>query len=170
MAWHHLDCWSEGRGCGTCRRGARRRLRAGTKARPACPRCPDRHLEEGVYEDIAVRFCPGCWGVWVPLASLGPLLLSEGLAFGAPPTGAEAATAPRRDPLVPCGACDRLMDKWRWSGLLLDACPGHGLWLDGGELERLQALAAANPRELYDLLAQLGGPGPWDAERIVDRA
>ncbi len=159
MTWHHLDCWDEGKGCGACGRHIRFGLRAaGAADDPTCPRCRKASLQEGSYDELELIFCARCWGSWVPLASLGPLLLGADAIEPAPEqTGAQEREAGLvREPLVPCFDCHLPMEKWRWRGLTLDCCPGHGLWLDSGELTRLQGLAKAFPPELYQLLGDLG--------------
>lgn len=153
MTWHHVECWSEGKGCGACGRHLRFGLRADPEeAARRCPGCAEEALEAGAYEDLELVFCAACWGSWVPLASLGPLLLGiEPAGPDAPPPAAGLA----RERLVPCFACALPMEKWLWRGLTLDCCPGHGLWLDSGELLTLRALAGAQPAELYQLLSDL---------------
>lgn len=155
MTWHHLDCWREQRGCAACGRHERFGLAAPEPAAAAvCPRC-EAPVHVGTFEEITLRFCQGCWGSWIPVASLGPLLLD--LDPGErPESGASAAPpGPTREPPVPCFDCGQPMPKWLWRGLVLDCCPGHGLWVDSGELVELRLLAEHHPQELYDLLRDL---------------
>lgn len=50
---------------------------------------------------------------------------------------------------VPCPACEKLMNRRNFgsrSGVIVDQCRDHGVWLDGGELRRLIEWARAGGR------------------------
>lgn len=47
---------------------------------------------------------------------------------------------------LPCPVCGRTLQVARRAGVSLDHCPGHGVWLDTGELERLLEAAWARGR------------------------
>ncbi|MBI5241098.1 MAG: zf-TFIIB domain-containing protein [Elusimicrobia bacterium] len=111
-----------------------------------CPRC-GKELAQQRYESATVDVCRAC-GVWLDAGELERIIQTHEKAFttsqieetlkanaaGLPPgekTG--RAACPK------CGAC---MDTFNYNystGIILDSCPyGHGVWLDKGELERVQ--------------------------------
>lgn len=52
---------------------------------------------------------------------------------------------------LPCPACRGMMVRrnfGRFSGVLVDVCGRDGVWLDGGELEKLEAFAAKGGLEV----------------------
>ena len=94
--------------------------------------------------DVGVRECGACGGLWLDPATLQRLCDAReqhtaivGLLAGrAPSTGAAADTVR----YVPCPECHRLMNRVnfaRSSGIIMDVCRPHGVWLDRGELERV---------------------------------
>ncbi len=100
-----------------------------------CPRCkkPLIILE---LDRVEIDYCASCQGVWLDSGELELLLESSRQ------TNIEyhPDTDARERPLK-CPRCHKKMDKIR-SGkdrpVLLDSCKnGHGLWFDGGELERI---------------------------------
>lgn len=47
---------------------------------------------------------------------------------------------------ISCPVCSKLMNRINWgtrSGVIVDRCRAHGIWLDGGELRRILAWAKA---------------------------
>ncbi|MEY4298097.1 MAG: hypothetical protein RLZZ423_1276 [Cyanobacteriota bacterium] len=116
--------------------------------------CPDGHgaletLElpggEGA-EPISLGRCPSCLGLFLPLGSL-ERLLDQAVA----PVWSidqqlltHLAETPRTEPAPlryrPCPSCGELMNRslhGRRSGVVVDRCRDHGLWLDAGELRQL---------------------------------
>lgn len=58
-------------------------------------------------------------------------------------------------PLVTCASCGAQMERGRFaasSGVVVDVCPRHGVWLDQGELSRVAeyARSPSRPREAPD--------------------
>jgi Zn-finger nucleic acid-binding protein len=52
---------------------------------------------------------------------------------------------PREDAYLPCPVCAGLMPRKnfrRISGVLIDICRDHGVWLDAGELEQIRCFIA----------------------------
>lgn len=133
---------------------------AGPAARPAggsapltCPRDGAR-LDRVEAEGAEVDRCPTCAGLWVPADAVEPLAARVAPAVAAPAAW-EAVRYAR------CPACRGPMDRRNYrrvSGVLVDACPAHGVWLDAGELERIGAFlstggaerAAAHERRLEE--------------------
>ncbi len=95
---------------------------------PVCPKCDVALLlvhEAGVQVDV----CERCRGVWLDAGELEQL--------GVPPAPVEIIAASSKHL---CPRCDRPMRQIRRNDVDLEECvAGHGLWLDAGELPRLQA-------------------------------
>ncbi len=72
--------------------------------------------------------------------------------------GTVASIDPDTRAVAACPSCATQMRRYVHqyaSGVWVDACDTHGVWLDDGELERLEAYAEANAR----------GMSPTDATR-----
>jgi Zn-finger nucleic acid-binding protein len=104
------------------------------------------------YKQIELDYCTRCRGVWFDAGELELLLASAG------PGGHEAflesvlnsAAADVKEKKRRCPICKLKMKKVyidRQGKVLVDICPdGHGIWFDGGEVERLlSSLAAERP-------------------------
>jgi Zn-finger nucleic acid-binding protein len=120
--------------------------------------CPDGHgpLEtlELPGDDTAIELgrCPQCLGLFLPLGSL-ERLLDQAVA---PVWSVDRqllhnlAERPRADSgpvrYRPCPSCGDLMNRslqGKRSGVVVDRCRDHGLWLDAGELRQLLEWARA---------------------------
>jgi Zn-finger nucleic acid-binding protein len=158
MGWHHLACWEELGHCAACGRRRHLGVRAAVQDQRDPGRCPAcdtaDSLQEGTYESLLrMTFCTNCWGSWVPLTHLGPLLLTYG---STPFEGDPSPRGPRPRLSLSCLHCHGPMTKWSWQDLVLDVCSGHGVWLESGDLLHLMQLGAARPGELYELMQGLG--------------
>ena len=122
--------------------------------------CPDGHgaLETlelpgaGGAEPISLGRCPTCLGLFLPLEGLERLLdqavapvwsVDQQLLNTLSETP-RADTAPLR--YRPCPSCGELMNRslhGKRSGVVVDRCRAHGLWLDAGELRQLMEWARA---------------------------
>lgn len=92
------------------------------------------------YNQVAVDFCFGCQGVWLDRGELELLMYGE--PGPAPILELEKSARGRRR----CPRCAARMSCGPLTGaeVEVDTCPaGHGMWLDGGEL---QAIARARGR------------------------
>jgi Zn-finger nucleic acid-binding protein len=111
-----------------------------------CPDCQGRLSAfrggAGVLHD-----CARCGGQLVEHALLRDLLEQREVDGSAAPR--PAARRGRVDTQVryrPCPACGQLMNRKNFagsSGVVVDMCKPHGIWLDRGELPRLLAFAAS---------------------------
>lgn len=113
-----------------------------------CPRCrePMQALKLG---GTVARECAVCGGLWLDPESLQKLSDSReeragivGMLAARVPS---AATPPDVVRYVPCPRCERLMNRKNFaqsSGVILDVCAKHGVWLDRGELERVLGFVA----------------------------
>jgi len=112
-----------------------------------CPKC-NVPLKSTIYEDVEIDKCEKCNGTWLDDGEIvkiiqtkeevfDPKLVRETLALGF--TGVPPK---EQQTVVNCPKCQAGMAAINYdysSGIILDRCPeGHGLWLDGGELEKVQ--------------------------------
>jgi Zn-finger nucleic acid-binding protein len=130
-----------------------------------CPTCGgDHRLDSRTLGQppVAVCECRNCGGLWIggeTFKHLTERVQSQAATPAALP--GEAARSARgrataqRGPLYRnCPGCRRMMSRRnyaRWSGVILDICPEHGLWFDEGELHALlQWIRRGGPREAAD--------------------
>ncbi len=128
-----------------------------------CPRCRADMQALSLGRDVA-RECALCGGLWFDLDALDRLTrehdelvaTSTILAARVP----LAATPTDTVRYIPCPVCEKLMNRTNFahaSGVILDVCKGHGVWLDRGELQRVLefvgsgGLAVARDRERVKL-------------------
>ncbi len=112
---------------------------------PLCPRC-------GIPLEIRIRdgdeydFCTQCGGLWLDTAEFCKATRPSDVY-----RKEESKTEFLRGPLekqttyVPCVRCGKLMNRKnfrRISGVLIDECGRHGVWLDAGELEKIRHFIA----------------------------
>jgi Zn-finger nucleic acid-binding protein len=128
-----------------------------------CPRCGG-SLQSLRLGQTPVRECSDCGGLWVDPATLQQLCdaredhaaMLSALATREP----SKPGAPETVRYIPCPRCAKLMNRVnfaRSSGVVLDVCKTHGVWLDRGELQRVVGfvehggLSAARERERAQL-------------------
>lgn len=96
--------------------------------------------------------CPQCLGLFLPLGGLDQLLDQAVAPVWSvdPQLLNQLAESPRADsaPLRyrPCPSCGELMNRnlhGKRSGVVVDSCREHGIWLDAGELRQLLEWARA---------------------------
>ena len=108
-----------------------------------CPRCAET-MTGLTLGDVDVRECGACGGLWLDPATLQRLCDSReqhaaitGMLAARGPTAGVPVDTVR---YVPCPSCHKLMNRVnfaRSSGVIMDVCKPHGVWLDRGELERV---------------------------------
>ncbi len=112
---------------------------------PTCPRCKT-SLKVQAGKDDKFEICPKCGGMWLDkvkfhLATRTYSVHKDG----------SYTTEYRKDPYknpggyIPCVRCGNLMNRKNFakiSGVMIDRCGKHGVWLDGGELERIRHFIA----------------------------
>jgi Zn-finger nucleic acid-binding protein len=151
--------------CARCGAEATRELLDDATPLP-CPRCrePMQALRLGA---TTARECAACGGLWLDPASLQQLSDARDDRVGVISVLAArvptAAVRPDVVRYVPCPQCGRLMNRQNFahsSGIVLDVCATHGVWLDRGELERVLGfvsgggLARARTRERERLIEE----------------
>jgi Zn-finger nucleic acid-binding protein len=122
------------------------RTQSGEQRELKCPRCKVGlelvHSNCGVEVDI----CPTCKGIWLDNGELESLINSNATA----PLTFDTNYLEQLDHLpmykeetvtyIPCPHCSKIMNRRNHgarSGVILDACKDHGIWLDAGELNRI---------------------------------
>lgn len=127
-----------------------RALSVSTGKPPAAPRaCPEcrtgmESLNVGHRQRFFIEMCPRCHGLFFDLNELHALL-DDAVAPAYEINYAllekvQAGPVSRRAAYVPCPDCGKLMNKVQFaerSGVVVDRCRNHGIWLEGGELRRL---------------------------------
>jgi Zn-finger nucleic acid-binding protein len=153
---------SEANVCTFCQGGVRFAGMGHTIQKQAlrCPRCPEGPpLFEIGYRGVQIDVCGACEGSWYDAGELETLVRAarEDAKQGTfeatrPPSSAAAARSATEDVLNPqyirCPHCDMVMNRQNWeqrSGVVVDWCLTHGIWLDGGELQRMRGWAARTP-------------------------
>jgi len=111
-----------------------------------CPRCEGRPLQGVEHEGLRADVCTECHGVW-----FGTGMLEEAvrLAAARPVRKGEGGRGPAHGGMEPvryarCPRCDGGMARValaRRPLVIIDRCPSHGHWCDGGEFGQLKAVA-----------------------------
>jgi len=128
-----------------------------------CPRCRE-DMQALRLGHTAARECAQCGGLWLDLNALDrltserdELVATSSILAARRPLGSAPADSVR---YIPCPTCEKLMNRTNFahaSGVILDVCKGHGVWLDRGELQRVLdfvgdgGLAVARERERVKL-------------------
>lgn len=175
---HALDA---GQRCERC--GAVRDARDEKRVRGRCPRCQVVRLFPFALDTVALQTCGRCKGCflstsdWDALldafarAPLPEIVIGDASAVGdesvdRSPYRRAAPVAPKDSPppdlteTVRCPTCDEMMDRLEFagiSGVIVDVCKLHGVWLDAGELERVVTVIQ---RQLEEPLLERPEPEP----------
>ena len=113
----------------------------------SCPICATSMTAE-VYEGVEVDSCPSGHGTWLDYGEIKKIIQSREQRFDAK-TATAAAGLPRpssRDMarIVLCPVCRAGMPTVNYQGtsnVAINSCDDqHGIWLDKGELEKIQVL------------------------------
>ncbi|HBH60957.1 MAG TPA: hypothetical protein DDX85_04285 [Nitrospiraceae bacterium] len=125
--------------CGTNQIGAKEMLS------PECPRCRIA-LKILVSDGEEYDICPQCGGLWLDRDEFHRATRERDVYKKVDIKG-EYRKTPVRGPVeyIPCVRCGKLMNRGNFgkiSGVILDRCDKHGVWLDAGELEKIQHFIA----------------------------
>jgi Zn-finger nucleic acid-binding protein len=130
------------RHCAHC--GARARAPIALDGTPW--KCPRGHgdLRGVALGGAEIGECRECAGLWLEEATFQALVSDRARASVVPQGGAAAAqhASAVADTVryVPCPDCGKIMNRVNFaksSGVILDACKGHGVWCDADELRRV---------------------------------
>ena len=107
-----------------------------------CPRCGSL-LEHFTINEQVLDTCPDCTGLWVDRGEFSTLTRESEVYRTEPVPEKRVPLGPIRDPggCIPCVRCGKLMNRMNFakiSGVIVDVCERHGVWLDHRELEKIR--------------------------------
>ncbi len=108
---------------------------------PLCPRCRI-PLELRRKDEIEIDVCPSCNGLWLDRGEF-EIMTAESTVYREEKLTKEYSrpALPRKLEYIPCVRCGKLMVMKNFakiSGVILDECGRHGIWLDSGELDKIR--------------------------------
>ena len=180
--------------CESC--GAVRHTRDEKRVRVPCPRCHEVRLFPFALGSVALQSCGRCKGSFVSpkewdalldvfareplpeviiadLATHGDDTVDRSPYRRAAPATPPDEAAPDLDEAVRCPTCGEAMDRLEFagiSGIVVDVCSLHGIWLDGGELERIVSMVHKREEPLPDLRRPIERHPPRVVPEPVRRA
>lgn len=105
-----------------------------------CPRCARGLVGMRVASDN-VEQCPGCAGLWMSVETFDHICSdSQALSAATMMAVPKGRGAGAEVVYIKCPECTELMARKRYSqasGVLINTCRAHGVWLDGGELRQI---------------------------------
>jgi Zn-finger nucleic acid-binding protein len=125
-----------------------------------CPRCGDR-IHATRLADMDLCICDKCAGIWIEAARFEYICAVQErqeavLVTKFPPM--PPCTADQRRNYVKCPECATLMNRVnfaRSSGIVIDVCTQHGIWLDRDELRQIvQYIQAGGLSRSRQLIAE----------------
>ena len=127
-----------------------------------CPRCK-LPLKAVDYEGVETDMCGNCWGFWLDTGELSQVLERRELEFSSEEKelilDIRTASSTGDTTPAPCPRCNQVMDRVHFDEsvhLVIDRCPDHGVWLDTGEIKKVQALAEKSAAVHRMLIKKLG--------------
>ena len=113
-----------------------------------CPHC-EADLRTDFYEGIAIETCDHCGGEWIDSGELGKIVRLREEKFDpelrraiAESTTIKPVALEKLDRDLQCPKCGGETDALNYggdTGIIVDRCTDcHGIWLDRGELEKVQ--------------------------------
>ncbi len=113
-----------------------------------CPSCKN-SLRTIMYEGIQIETCDACQGEWLDAGELKHIVQVRETRFDEQERRAVAAAVKitgvdvkQADRDLVCPKCSDRTDAINYggdTGIVIDRCPGcGGIWLDGGEMEKIQ--------------------------------
>lgn len=105
------------------------------------------------HEGVSVEICPDGHGLWISQRDLMRAVRTDDLSTGQSNTYEEEEALLKvmnrdietGDQVRDCPMCRKPLNSVQYaftSGVVIDSCRIHGIWLDGGELEQLEEWAA----------------------------
>lgn len=122
-----------------------------------CIRCPGRLTAE-IYEGIEIDRCARCHGAWLDAGELFKIVRKKQKTFQAAMVrdmlsaaykGVPEAEIKSEEHCPKCNDALRAVNYGYSSGVVVDTCSkGHGVWLDGKELDKAQMFSEHGEEEL----------------------
>ncbi|NCN40627.1 zf-TFIIB domain-containing protein [bacterium] len=115
-----------------------------------CPKCQGMKLKVETYEGVQLDKCPKCQGIWLDEGELIQIVKTEEETFPEELLHETISDAfngvPKKEVEedVHCPKCSKAMRPVNYdygSGVVIDRCAEHGIWLDGKELDKVQVHA-----------------------------
>jgi Zn-finger nucleic acid-binding protein len=131
-----------------------------------CPKC-HQALQGVDYEGVHIETCPACGGDGLDAGELAGIVEARNRRFNeqeclaiaqaAKITGVKLSTLDRHLTCPKCGGTTHPVNYGDDTGLIIDKCAQcNGIWLERGELEKIEELAEGWRDELPDDLAKYG--------------
>lgn len=106
-------------------------------------------LKPNQYEGVDVQVCPQCKGIWLSYQDLNAIIHNEATAWTEPQkaeilqqlgkAGVPETELQRHLACPECGAVMSAINYQYSSGIMINKCKNnHGVWLDSGELNKIQ--------------------------------
>lgn len=137
-----------------------------------CPRCSTL-LEAQIFDGVELDICMNCGGAWYDREEL-----EERLAQASTGTEEEGESGAKPDwqrseqIYLECPKCSKPMNRMnfgRGSGIIVDVCGPHGLFLDSGEFEAIASYQGSGDAKIHANLHQRR-KDVQDAQKKRDRA
>lgn len=113
---------------------------------PICPRCKTA-LEVSKKEELDINICPKCGGMWLDRGEF-KVMTAESTVYREYELKKEYTRPSHENEFryLACVRCGKHMIRENFkkiSGVIVDRCGNHGVWLDPGELEKIRHFIAA---------------------------
>jgi Zn-finger nucleic acid-binding protein len=112
---------------------------------PVCPHCRV-SLDIQMHDGDEYDFCRQCGGIWLDRNEFRKATNPSAVYSNEEPKGEFLREqGDKQTEYIPCVRCGKLMNRRnfrRVSGVIIDECGRHGVWLDRGELEKIQHFIA----------------------------
>jgi Zn-finger nucleic acid-binding protein len=130
-----------------------------------CPRCKA-GLSQQALGPTRIERCASCHGVWIAAAEFNQLLRDLDRLEAVRARELAHHEPERTVSYVACPRCSEIMERrnfGRSSGIMVDTCKRHGIWLDRGELRRVA-------EHLTERANAAGASGPEGTRAAPDAA
>lgn len=120
-----------------------------------CPRC-NQPLKETRPGAICSK-CDGCWLSFEEMSTVLELPQSDLEQSGLAPTLVADHPEISLQPAIDCPSCGMAMRRFNYmmdSGVVVDSCSQHGMWLDDGELAKIRDYLTQSEKIFPDELTQ----------------
>jgi len=112
----------------------------------SCPRCQT-PLQARTADAMTFDECPACLGLWLSADAFKAVCESKVAEFrdNPLPTATRGTVGVEPVTYIKCPDCQNMMNRLnfgRVSGIIIDQCSAHGVWLDNAELERIARFIA----------------------------